>query len=66
MFHKDRCYNGGNKHKFEARYTEIPSGNQISNAHGYTISELKKLMVTLTYVKDVCVWCGKSIERKGK
>ena len=61
-----RCYRGGNKHKFEPRYTEEPS--TVDSFEGKTTtSELRKLMVLQKYVCDVCVWCGKTarVEEKG-
>ncbi len=36
MFNKNRCYKGGNKHKFEARYNEKenPAFKSIEEASG--------------------------------
>ena len=54
---KNRCYNGGNKHKFNARYTEVPSGLKFERATGVN---LKELLFYKKYVGDVCEWCGKT------
>ena len=60
---KNRCYNGGNQHKFEARYDEDRSfPENITSARG--MGDIEKLKnYSKTYVKDVCVWCGKEIVR---
>lgn len=63
MFRDDRCYNGGNRHKFSARYSEEPSGYNVKCANVYGDSEnLKKLMYIKVYQRDVCEWCGKVVE----
>ena len=59
---KNRCYNGGNKHKFEARYDEKDAGNDIEGKA--TVKEIRSLQFYNIYVKDVCVWCGKEIKRE--
>ena len=55
-----RCYRGGNKHKFEARYTEeyIDGPIQVKNMFA---DDIRKLKVLQKYVCDVCVWCGKTV-----
>jgi hypothetical protein len=63
MFRKKRCYNGGNKHNFQPRYDEKFNPTKF-RGEGYDISDLQKLFTDYTYVKDVCVWCGKEIKRK--
>lgn len=57
---KNRCYNGGSKHKFEARYEQIPnpSMEELKSLKAYG-SGLDKLVLN-RYVKDICTWCGKS------
>ena len=55
---KNRCYNGGNHHKFEARYdSKLPA--TLKSCSFIAIEALKNKV----YIKDVCVWCGKEIER---
>ena len=61
---KDRCYNGGNRHKFKARYEEKPRRYKQFNMEGTNTSALRKLLVTDSYVRDVCIWCGKTIEKE--
>jgi len=59
-----RCYKGGNKHKFEPRYDEVPRGDITSIKGSYsTLRELKTFFVYKVYVKDICVWCGKEIKK---
>ncbi|RQW82284.1 MAG: hypothetical protein EHM79_18690 [Geobacter sp.] len=61
----DPCYKGGQKHNFEARYDETPSGlKSIKSAYGTTPDDLRSLFFLKTYVRDVCTWCGKTIERR--
>lgn len=60
---KERCYNGGPRHKFEARYntTKTPpeSINQVQGSWGAVESFIEHMTKrTSTYVCDVCVWCG--------
>lgn len=65
MFFKRRCYNGGNKHKFKPRYeeTEVRQENVKMLLLPSTPLEARTMLVKKTYVKDICVWCGKSIEK---
>jgi hypothetical protein len=70
-FFKSRCYNGGNKHRFEARYTEeswptvktLPGGD-------YGLGEMESIITAsrhtvLTYHNDICIWCGKISNKQG-
>ena len=60
---KERCYNGGNKHKFVARYDEKET--KITKMNGtLSAEEARKLLYYDVYVKDVCIWCGKEIKRE--
>ena len=61
---KDKCYNGGKRHKFEPRYDEVPRKVQSFEADWITSSQMRSLLVYTVYVRDVCVWCGKTIERE--
>ena len=57
-----KCYQGGNRHKFQPRYTEEPLyGIKINNAWGMSVEELRSFLVQKIYVHDVCEWCGKII-----
>lgn len=49
------------KHKFEARYdTRFPKWvDQISSMRNVDINDLKERV----YVRDICVYCGKVIDR---
>ena len=58
------CYYGGMKHNFVARYEEQPTKVHIEYAQLIEPSELKKLLFAQIYVRDICKWCGKTIERK--
>ena len=60
-FFKNRCYNGGNKHKFSSRYSEQPRNIDISNAGGMTVYDVKRLTIYNEYKGDVCEWCGKVV-----
>ena len=55
---KNKCYNKGTKHNFEARYDEVPYPGKIEVARGG-----RDMLYYKIYVKDVCVWCGKEIKR---
>ena len=61
---KDRCYNGGNRHKFKARYEEKPIPHKQFEMEGTSMSALRKLLIIDSYVRDICVWCGKTIEKE--
>lgn len=62
---KERCYNGGNRHKFEPRYTEMATGISptkiLGTATTQEVDALRKLCIRKMYVGDICVWCGKVI-----
>ena len=59
---KKKCYNGGTRHKFEARYSEKPH-DQIKYVKGSSPGELRSFMFFNVYEKDICVWCGKEIKK---
>lgn len=50
-------------HEFEPRYDESPSNYNFKNLYYSDVAEVRSLMVLRTYVRDVCVRCGKTIER---
>ena len=68
----NRCYNGGQRHKFEGRYsTETSPGLQSVDGFKGIASDLIRLTEASqhrkkTYHYDICVWCGlmKKMEEK--
>lgn len=60
----NRCYLGGNKHKFEPRYTEKESSGNDIYVEKTTLTSFRKLLYHQEYVGDVCVWCGKIINNQ--
>jgi len=54
IFNKNKCYNGGDKHNFEARY------QRISTKYNYDDNNER---VCVSYIYDICTWCGKTIQR---
>ena len=71
MFRKNRCYNGGNLHKFEARYSEKSEPCKIGCVEFNQIPffEMSKVIESNTkkekkYEHDICVWCGKIIKKE--
>ena len=61
---KDRCYNGGKRHKFSPRYTEIPMNRALNQSEIILSRNVRGLMVYEKYVGDICEWCGKIIKIK--
>lgn len=64
---KSRCYNGGNKHKFEPRVEEEDRPIDLSrNLPIFYMrpNEFREVITLKKYVRDVCVWCGDTIERE--
>ena len=68
---KNRCYNGGSKHRFCPRYhtigmtdTAFKSLENMSRHIGTSAARVAEAGCTLQYVHDVCVWCGK-INKEG-
>ena len=59
MLFKNRCYNGGNKHNFQPRYSEQPTRLSYERGAFDTPASIRKLMFYNNYVCDVCTWCGK-------
>lgn len=62
---RSRCYNGGQKHNFEERYESrfLPGFEGIGSYRGYRICEYVESYKEQIYVRDVCTWCGKTVER---
>lgn len=50
-------------HKFEARYDEEPPKMDFSGGRSADWERLIRAMTKRTYVRDVCVRCGMTIER---
>ena len=67
LFRSNRCYNGGNKHNFEARYDEKPVDNlsikRITGATTRDMYDIRKLTIYQEYLFDICTWCGEKIKR---
>lgn len=61
---KNRCYNGGNKHKFEPRYTEVSNGGIELKCSRITPEKIRAMLINKQYVCDVCTWCGKIIKKE--
>ncbi len=64
MFEK-KCSQGGTHHNFQPRYDEAPNP-QMDNLVRIRTQDggaFRNLMIMEVYVKDVCQWCGKTIER---
>ncbi len=59
----NKCYNGGNKHKFEARYNELPNNN-IRDIPYSEDDDVRSMLYYKEYVYDICTWCGKVIEKE--
>lgn len=65
------CYNGGNKHNFVSVYTEVANPNspnlERDAANLYLLSDyitnINDFYILKQYVKHVCVWCGKEINK---
>ena len=55
-----RCYAGGHKHKYVARYDEEFCDKHVSfkTAHPPPPEQLRKIMIRKVYLFDICVWCG--------
>lgn len=63
----NKCYQGGKRHKFVARYSEEQKKQENKsrftvNTYQYTISaeSNRRLDVIDVYICDICVWCGKT------
>lgn len=61
LFFSNRCYNGGNHHKFEPRFDEIPSPRNITGFQYDNVIHARRILVLDKYIHDICIWCGKKI-----
>lgn len=59
-----KCFNRGLQHNFKPRYDDIRNDTIVSESRGYSASDLKILMFDKIYVKDICIWCGKEINKR--
>ena len=50
--------------RFEPRYDEVSAGANFDDARGYSISELRRLAYYERYVHDICVRCGRVVQRQ--
>ncbi len=63
MFKRKGCAEG--VHKFEPRYDEKPVSRKELEVEGHMTSRaLRSLMYYDVYVHDICVRCGKIVERR--
>lgn len=62
----ERCYNGGNKHNFQPRYSEQENENMagLQSARGRNIHHLREILLKEVYEQDVCEWCGKVVKKQ--
>lgn len=63
LWNRDRCSEG--VHKFEARFDEVPTGAHPERIPLVYSEEIRRLMLRNVYVRDVCVRCGQTVERRG-
>lgn len=64
IFSGNQCYNGGQKHNFQPRYTEEPKEvNMHTDFFGLSDETMKRLSTRRVYEFDICVWCGKKVAR---
>jgi hypothetical protein len=65
FFKADRCYRGGQQHSFQARYDEVPHERAvtINNLSAESFDKFRNLIYYQKYVKDICIWCGKTVEK---
>ena len=66
---KKKCYQGGNVHNFQQRYSQEPNTEflKIINYKGnVTLPAItfEQCSVLKKYIHDVCIWCGKIIDKR--
>lgn len=61
---KTKCYKGGGKHRYESVYDEVPNPDLKDRDFNFKGCGLREVLVLKKYVKHVCKWCGKEIDRK--
>ncbi len=65
IFKSDLCYKGGTQHYFQPRYSE-DSGPLEVKANMASANDIRSLIETMKskkYVCDVCIWCGKVVNK---
>jgi hypothetical protein len=56
-----RCYNGGKRHNFEPRFSEVQADHvKIGDIQFFNFEQLRSLCFYQKYLGDVCTWCGKT------
>jgi hypothetical protein len=66
LFGPKKCTEGGVHHKYQPRYDEesqLPKGFKCEGEVPPKVLNAMKAKQRI-YVRDVCVWCGKTIERE--
>lgn len=68
IFKSNKCCNGGTEHKFQPRYDEKSYPIVTNIGPHYDSYDVERILNASRhndskYVKDVCVWCGKEIQR---
>lgn len=63
---KNKCYQGGLKHKFQPRYTEKKRDVSSLKVKNIDSDSLRKLITLNEYVYDICVWCGLKVYNSKK
>ncbi len=60
---KDRCYRGGKMHNYTPRYSEKHADQtRIQVGDMFSTSDSFNRALAKIYVRDVCTWCGATIE----
>jgi hypothetical protein len=59
-----KCYKGGKQHNFKPRYDQMRNNIVVEKSRGISATELKTLMYDDIYIKDICVWCGKEVQKR--
>jgi hypothetical protein len=54
---------GSCRHRFEPRYDERPNGAFVTAVGFFSSNEERELLILRTYVRDVCRYCGQTVER---
>jgi len=61
------CYNGGMRHNFSPRYSEVlvrSKNYEDYDEYYHNLDHNIDSIINRIYVYDICIWCGKIIERK--
>lgn len=62
---KHNCYNGGQKHNFEAIWEIVKPDDWSNNFKGslYQFETIMKCLEEKRYRGHVCLWCGKVVNQ---